>query len=347
VSSWSPWSEWLLAVAAGPALWLAGAIFFDFVHWVLHGMLRSRWSLLRALAWPHSIHHQWIDRELRVRWEYQRRNVWCHIVPEYATQLAFTGALTLLLPLPFVVVLAALQTAVFAGILRAGGLDTNHRPVEFLDAYRPGFLTPPAYHALHHVHPDAYFSAYTKLVDMLVGGAFAFRGRRFALRGATGFGQALQKELTREGVQFADPGTADHAEALSDLDVLVLCDPDESVISQVEALAAATRDRVLPPEVWAIHTRANEATARHYFRDVRVGYRSILLSDRASPSRAQPAARAALFFIRHGFHLVPTQWSPRILKSFLRFRATRPVRPKGAPRVHHRADLSGAAPESG
>ena len=308
-------------------------------------MLRSRWSLLRALAWPHSIHHQWIDRELRVRWEYQRRNVWCHIVPEYATQLAFTGVLTLLLPLPFIVVLAALQTAVFVGILRAGGLDINHRPIEFLDAYRPGFLTPPAYHALHHVHPDAYFSAYTKLVDILVGGAFAFRGRRFALCGATGFGQALHEELTREGVQFAEP-EAEDAEALGDLDVLVLCDPDESVVSQVEALAAATRNRKLPPEVWAIHSRADEATARHYLHDVRVGYRSILLSDLASPSRAQAAARAALFFIRRGFHLVPTQRSLRILRSFLRFHATRPVRPAGVPQVRHRTDLSGVPPRS-
>ncbi len=36
------WAEVLLAIAVGPALWLAGAIFFDFVHWVLHAMLRSR-----------------------------------------------------------------------------------------------------------------------------------------------------------------------------------------------------------------------------------------------------------------------------------------------------------------
>jgi len=193
------------------------------------------------------------------------------------------------------------------------------------------------------VHPDAYFSAYTKLVDILVGGAFAFRGRRFALCGATGFGHALHEELTREGVRFADP-EADDAEALGDLDVLVLCDLDESVVSQVETLAAATRNRKLPPEVWAIHSRANEATARHYLHDVRVGYRSILLSDLASPSRTQAAARAALFFVRRGFHLIPTQRSPRILKSFLRFRATRSVRPEGTPQVHHRADLAGAAP---
>ena len=89
------WAEVLLAIAVGPALWLAGAIFFDFVHWVLHAMLRSRWRPLRALAWPHAVHHRWIDRNLDVCWENQWRNVWCHIVPEYLTQLAFSAALAL------------------------------------------------------------------------------------------------------------------------------------------------------------------------------------------------------------------------------------------------------------
>ena len=73
--------------------------------------------------------------------------------------------------------LGALQTGVFAFLLSHRGLDVNHRPVEILDAYRPGLLTPPAYHALHHVHPDAYYSAYTKAVDWLLGSAAQLRGR--------------------------------------------------------------------------------------------------------------------------------------------------------------------------
>ena len=120
-----------------PVLWLSGAIFFDFVHFVLHAMLRSRWRLLRALAWPHAVHHQWIDRELEVHWENQRRNIWCHIVPEYLTQLVFTGGVALLLPLPFAAVLAGLQTLVFRSILRARGLDLNHRPIAGLNDNSP------------------------------------------------------------------------------------------------------------------------------------------------------------------------------------------------------------------
>lgn len=182
--------EILLALVAGPVLWLAGAIFFDFVHWILHRLLGSRWPLLRALAWPHAVHHQWIDASLEVRWENQTRNVWCHVVPEYLTQLAFTAVLWLLLPTSFAVVVLALQTLVFVAILRARGLDLNHRPIEWLDAYRPGFTTPPAYHALHHVYPDAHFSAYTKAIDWLVGGGTQIADRRFALTGAdTAFGR--------------------------------------------------------------------------------------------------------------------------------------------------------------
>ncbi|MBW2534321.1 MAG: sterol desaturase family protein, partial [Deltaproteobacteria bacterium] len=200
--------EIALALALGPPLWLCGAIGFDAVHWALHRMLRSRHAWLRALAWPHSVHHDWIDEKLEIHWDQQGRNVWCHIVPEYATQLAFTGALAALLPPAFPLVVGALQTAVFVGILRARGLDRNHRPVRLLDAYAPGPHTPPAYHALHHAYPDAYFSAYTKLVDALVGGGAALAGRRFALLGEDAFADALAAELSSWGVASTERWTA-------------------------------------------------------------------------------------------------------------------------------------------
>ena len=121
------WPTFVLAVALGPFLWLAGAICFDFVHGVLHAMLRSRWCIVRALAWPHAVHHEWIDRQLRVRWENQGRNIACHIVPEYLTQLVFTAGVAWLLPWPFAVVLALLQTGVFVAILSQRGLDQRFR----------------------------------------------------------------------------------------------------------------------------------------------------------------------------------------------------------------------------
>ncbi len=339
------WLEILLAILVGPALWLVGAIFFDFVHWVLHVMLRSRWSVLRTLAWPHVVHHEWIDRNLEVRWEVQRRNVWCHIVPEYVTQLIFSGAVWLVLPTPFIVVLVLLQTLVFVSILRVGGLDINHRPIAMLDAYRPGFYTPPAYHALHHVYPDAYYSAYTKGVDWFVAGGVQLRGRRFALRGmSTPFARALCAELSRVGVEEMQDFAAMDAAELANLDVLILCDPEETVVPAVEAFARATRTRKLPPEIWAVHEEPKDVTARHYHRDVRVNYRTILLRDAAGlgSEEARSAARTALSAIRRGFNFVPTRWTVQALRDLGRFRRTTPVRPAAAVAVRRRADLVAA-----
>ena len=107
-----------LLILAGAPLWALGTVFFDAVHWVLHGLLGSRWRLLRWIAWPHSVHHRWLDAKLQVHWELQRANIWCHIVPEYLTQLAFSAALLLVLPTATVISCAVIQTAVFLLILR-------------------------------------------------------------------------------------------------------------------------------------------------------------------------------------------------------------------------------------
>src|SRR5262249_35464074 len=101
-------------------------------------------------------------RELRTNRELQRLNVVCHLIPEYLTQLAFSGLLLLALPPAPVWTCVALQTLAFGYTLSQLGLDINHRPVEILDAYRPSLVCPPPYHALHHVFPGAYFSAYTR-----------------------------------------------------------------------------------------------------------------------------------------------------------------------------------------
>jgi len=337
-----PWQSIVLALGLGPVLWLAGAIAFDFVHFVLHAMLRSRWRLLRALAWPHRVHHRWIDRELVVHFEYQRRNIWCHIVPEYLTQLAFTGGVAWLLPLPFAAVLAGLQTVVFLSILRERGLDLNHRPIELLDAYRPGFMTPPAYHALHHVHPDAYFSAYTKLVDVLVRGAALLRGRRIVLHRATGpFGQALDEALRAHGVRDIERVESIDAVALPAADVLVLCDPRTDEVPILEAFIDATRTRKLPPEAWVVHPRSDDATARHYLDDVRIHYRTLLVPepDALSAGQAATAARRVLGRILRGFHYVSTEPLRSEFRGRRRFRATPPARPERARPVRHRSEL--------
>lgn len=336
----------LLSLVAAVPLWVGGTVVFDAVHWLLHRMLRSRFALLRAVAWPHAVHHQWIDRELRVVWENQRRNVFCHIVPEYLTQLVYSGLLLLLLPWGPVLGCVLLQTAAFAYVLSQKGLDINHRPVDFLDAYAPSFVCPPPYHALHHVHPDAYFSAYTKLVDWLVGGGAWLSGKRYALAGGDGaLGRALRRELERAGAAEIAAIEAAGEAARADLDVLVLCEPRADEVDFVEAFAGATRLRQLPPEVWAVHERADDATARHYFRDVRVSYRTLLAPGAAAldDAAARRAARTVLFLVRRSLHFVPTRLGPAAWRGYRSFRATRPQRPAAAPSARSRAELARAA----
>ncbi len=347
----SLWIEAPLTVLASVALWIAGTIFFDAVHWVLHCMLRSRWAVLRALAWPHGVHHRFLDERLEIRWENRRKNVFCHLVPEYLTQLAFSAALLLFLPAAPVIGCAALQTLVFGFLLKDRGLDVNHRPIETLDAYRPSFLCPPAYHALHHVYPDAYYAAYNKLVDWAVGGGAQLRGRRFAVQGArTPLGRALRACLLLEAggeipsLDDADGAAALARGALGAVDVLVLCDPGRAEAGWVEAFIEATRDRQLPPEVWAVHEHPAEGLARHYYRDLRVVYRSLVSPGAAGldPHAARRAARTALFLVRRGLHYVPTRIRPGALLDFRRFRRSAPVRPPGVLKVASRAELLAA-----
>ena len=335
-----------LAILIAPALWLVGAVFFDFVHFVLHACLRSRWRLLRALAWPHGIHHRWIGRDLEVQWDYQRRNVWCHIVPEYATQLVFTAGVALLLAPAFAIALFSLQTLVFLSILRARGLDLNHRPIDMLDAYRPGPWTPPAYHALHHVHPDACYSAYTKAVDFLVRGAAPLRGRRFVLHGAgSPFTHALAAELRRNGVEDVTLEATLDRPTLAATDVLVLCDEEQDAVPVLEALIDATRTRRLPPEAWVVQRQPVAPAARHDLDDVRIHYRALLAEPTAGvpgEREAECAARRAVSRIRRGCHIVPTAPLPRALRDWWRFRETPAAPPAQTRRVRHRRELVAA-----
>jgi hypothetical protein len=318
--------EIVLAIVLGPLLWLAGAIVFDGVHWVLHQMLQSHQAWLRALAWPHSVHHQWIDQNLETNWEFQSANIACHIIPEYLTQLVFTGLVALVLPLPFALVLGLLQTLVFLGILSARGRDVNHRPAARIDAHPPGWLTPPTYHALHHAWPDAYFSSYTKVVDRVVGGGSQIAGRRFGWHGP----DSTLAAALRDEVEHAGGLIAGNPEALDELDVLVLVDPMAPLEDPVEAFVAATCDRQLPPEVWALRRNAEDPVARHYRDDVRVALRTLWAPDRAlSAASARRAARSALFWIRRDAHFVTLGNGPSY-SAWRRFRRTEPIEPEGA-----------------
>ena len=183
-----------------------------------------------------------------------------------------------------------------------------------------------------------------KLVDWIVGGGAHLQGRRFALYGETAFGGALREALADEGITELRKLEGPEDPALVDVDVLVLCDPARSEVPFVEHFIDATRRRQLPPEVWVVHERAEDGVARHYYDDVRVLYRTVVLPDAADvgDGQARRAARVALFFIRRGLHFVPTVLAPGAGREFRRFRRGAPTPPLGAVLVQARAERAAA-----
>ena len=336
---------WLVAVLA---LFLASTVVFDAVHWTLHRLASSRHRPLRAIGGLHQVHHRFLDGDLVIHESLIRRNLTHHVIPEFLTQAATSLAMLLLLPAPVVLGSLGLQTLVFALILRAHGMDVNHKGVEVLRAHRPFPFCLPEYHALHHVHPEAHFSSWIKLLDALVGTGTCLSGRRVVLTGAaTPFGRALRELLAGRGVATLEDLPSDldrgpvEAEALAarlrETDLLVLCHagPDRdpgttgpgSYLAWVEHACEATRGRRIPIEVWTVSHASAEPdgfarNARRYLYDPRVIFRHVVLpvpvADDAVPAEA--LARRALSLIRRGFHHVPARRGAAALLDGLRLR---------------------------
>ena len=346
------------AVLQALGIFLAGTVVFDGVHWLLHRLMASRVGLLRAIGGLHATHHRFLDRELRIHDELLRANLLRHVVPEYLTHLAVSGCALLLLPAAVVLPVVAAQTLVFLLILRCRGKDVNHRGIEVLRAYRPMYFCVPAYHALHHVHPDACFSSWIKTLDHLLGTGLSLAGRRVTISGADGpFGAELARLLRGSGakeVRLLDDPAREEAQ-LRETDVLVLCRgagggevPEAdgaSLVDLVERFASLVAGRRFPVEVWALAPpgAAFAGHARRWYGGGRIIYRHIALPgarprDDAAWARA---ARVAFFFLRRGFNYVPAAASGRSLLDFLRFRLL--VRPAPWGLVTH-APLSPGAP---
>ena len=268
----------------------------------------------------------------------QTANVWCHLLLEYLTQLAFTAVLALALPVGIVVGVAVLQTLVFAMLLRDRGLDLNHRPQPIVEVARPMFFCPPAYHAQHHACPDAFFSSSVKVLDATIGTALDLRRRRVALvGGASPFGRAIRERLCAAGARdVVDLDTADDPRA-ADVDLLVLARDEPDLACEVEAYLRHAGDHQLPPEVWALVSEPRLPVARHYYGDRRLLFRPLLVPGEPSEAELARSARLAFAFILRGAHLPRTSWRgfPR-----RRFLATKPVPPVGVPEVRSRAEAA-------
>ena len=78
-------------------LFIAATFAFDAIHFALHRCLKSRWGWLRLLAGPHQAHHDFCDRQLVYHDDEVVRNLFFHVLPEYATQIAVCSVAFLIL----------------------------------------------------------------------------------------------------------------------------------------------------------------------------------------------------------------------------------------------------------
>lgn len=332
----------LLQVVLGIVLLLVATVVFDIIHVLLHYFYQSKSSFLKRIGALHEVHHEFLDRDLKIHEDKIKGNVYCHVIPEYITQLIVTLGFALFLP-PIVVGTALfLETLTFALILRGTpGFDVNHHYVEKLGAYTPRAFCMPEYHLLHHVYPDAYFGSWLKLIDYLLGTGIYLKGRHILISGTeTPFGARLSKLLEKEGCKVQPLSMNNSSEAIHDqmqnAEILVLSHkPGEN--RGYEALAKQFceihKERHTPVEVWALtsnkeissqalydeeykHEAEFAPLARFLFGSERAVYRHIVAD---GSSTKEEVALPIFKRIKRGYNYVVDSWSLTQLAHFIQF----------------------------
>ncbi|WP_375450403.1 hypothetical protein [uncultured Devosia sp.] len=296
---------------------------FDALHWVLHRWEGSRFGLLRTFSSWHWVHHKFLGRDMQINPAYVQQNLWLHILPEYLTSIVGTLLFLVLFPWPPVALVVAVRTAMLAMTLKEEGLDYNHMSMSRVGGRQGLLWVDNNYHAMHHVYPQAFFSSFANVFDLLFGTGNQISGRRFLVTGAGGaFGSAMVEQLIKAGgvVETAKSGRdfsagnyAAMREKLARADVLVLAHGAKSedtwnanvvtFTDLIDLFTALGATRLAPPEVWALGSeielhgdmgmdelkayslskRAFAARARDYYRSDALLYRHIVPSSFTSP----------------------------------------------------------------
>jgi hypothetical protein len=271
LSEITPLNVLLWALEAG-LVFVVSTLIFDVLHWLLHRWGKSKSPLLRTFSRWHWVHHAFLDRKMRVHPELVRQNLLFHIVPEYLTSMAGTLVFLLVFPWIPVVVIAVLRTIMLAMTIKDEGMDLNHMSMSRISGQQGLLWVTPSYHAMHHVHPNNFFSSFANLFDLLFGTGTQIEGRRFLITGASGaFGSAMKARLerlggivetARHGVDFG-PGDYERMRArLMTTDVLVLSHGAKSdgawdanyttFAGLIDLFVEIGRQRLTPPEVWGL-----------------------------------------------------------------------------------------------
>ena len=269
-------SNLLIWLLQGVVVFVVSTFLFDALHWLLHRWGRSRNRLLRRFAGWHWVHHRFLDRKMRINRRYVWGNLFLHVLPEYLTALAGTLAFLLVFPWQPVAVVALVRTVMLVQTIFEEGMDGNHMNMQRISGRQGLLWVNPSYHAMHHVHPNNFFSSFSNLFDLVFGTGTQISGRRFLLTGAGGaLGGALKRRLerlggivetARHGADFAAGDYERLREKMARADVLILShgarnegcwDANYRTFVELSDLfIAAGASRLVPPEIWAVGSEA-------------------------------------------------------------------------------------------
>lgn len=302
------------------ALFLFGSLLFDGVHYILHVFETSRFQFLRRLGALHGIHHDFLDRQMKIHRQYSSGNLLHHVLPEYGTAVI---GMTVLSYLYFGWVAGAivisLRTVMVAVYLLQKGEDFTHTELKRIKSRRSLIWVGPHYHALHHIYVRQYYSSFVNMFDMIFGTNCQIKDRRFLVTtDGRELGSSLAQALRNKGglvqtVLVSSDMRFDESlsSILSQTEVLILA---HSSMQNIESFEASSYDqwtdlirqnglgRLLPPEVWGFAPATYARRARSYYTDSEITYRYAELSS-ASPSQI---VSTSLFFARRGFQYIPT-----------------------------------------
>jgi hypothetical protein len=199
-------------------------------------------------------------------------NFWAHLVPEVLTSVAGTSVFYLFFHWIPVSIVMLVHVWNFGSNIVTEGMDGNHMSMDRVSARQNIVKVNAAYHAMHHITPENYYSSYFNLFDLLFGRSCTIRHRKFLITGAGGaLGSAMKRriealggivDVARHGVDFG-PGQVDRMrDKLARADVLILAhgakgadawDANYTTFAQLADLFIELgRDRLVPPEIWAI-----------------------------------------------------------------------------------------------
>ncbi|HVY50668.1 MAG TPA: hypothetical protein VHA07_03820 [Devosia sp.] len=263
-------------IAEALVTFAASTFIFDVIHWLLHRWTKSSVKLLRTFASWHHVHHRFLDGKMQVHADLAAANFWAHLLPEFLTSVAGTSLFYLIFHWIPVSIVILIHVWNFGANVMAEGMDANHMAMDRVSARQNLIKVNAAYHAMHHITPENYFSSYLNLFDLIFGRSCTIRHRRFVITGATGaFGSAMKRRLealgaivetARHGVDFGPGDTSRMRAKLARADVLVLAHGAKGAdawdanfttfVELADLFIEIGKERLVPPEIWAVGSEA-------------------------------------------------------------------------------------------